>query len=97
MSTYIYSRWKNNPDDCAAEYYSELDSLRYETRKVEIFKDGRLSYASKRQSTGETELGVVPVPSIAEIMAQAEFDIKTISQQEFEAVWQKATSWAFSI
>ncbi|GAA6167315.1 DUF6881 domain-containing protein [Sessilibacter corallicola] len=91
MSTYIYSKWKNSPAGSPVEFYSELDSARYETRKVEIFQNGKICYASKAKSTGETRLGITPVPPIAEIMSQPEFDIKTITKQEFENMWQQAT------
>ncbi len=91
MSTYIYSKWKNSPAGSPVEFYSELDSARYETRKVEIFQNGKICYASQAKSTGETRLGITPVPPIAEIMSQPEFDIKTITKQEFENIWQQAT------
>ncbi|WP_444994231.1 DUF6881 domain-containing protein [Aliikangiella sp. IMCC44359] len=92
MTTYIYSKWKNNPIEMPVEFYSELDMSRYEVRKVEVFKSGRLTYASKSKSTGETRLGITPVPSIAEIKTQVEFEIKEISKQDFENIWQKATN-----
>ena len=88
MSTYIYSKWRNSP----VEFYSELDGLRYEIRKVEVFQDGRLEYASKTGTTGETRLGIMPVPSIAEIMSQPEFDVKSITKQDFEEIWEKTVN-----
>jgi hypothetical protein len=92
MSTYLYSKWKNAPVNRPAEYYSELDESRWETRKVEVFRDGRLGFASAMESTPDTELGIVPVPSLAEIESQLEFDVRLIEAEEFEALWKRATA-----
>jgi hypothetical protein len=35
---------------------SELDDERYEVRKVEIFSDGRMGFASEREASVETML-----------------------------------------
>ncbi|MFT4573015.1 MAG: hypothetical protein ACI85E_000209 [Marinomonas primoryensis] len=90
MSTYIYSKWKNSPAGSPVEFYSELDGARYEVRKVEVFQGGKLSYASKTKSIGETRLGIAPVPPMSEIMSQPEFDIKNITKQDFENIWKQA-------
>lgn len=92
MSTYIYSRWKNSPAGSPFEFYSELDSLRYETRKVEVFHGGKLGYASKNKASNNTQLGIIPVPSLLEIMDQHEFDVKPITKEDFEEIWEKAVS-----
>lgn len=90
MTTYIYSNWKNSPEGYPNEFYSELDNTRIETRKVEIFKDGKLGYASKTKSTGKTRLSAEPVPTMEELLSQTEFAIKEISKQEFETKWSEA-------
>lgn len=87
MASYIYSKWINNPSDCPAEFYSELDSKRLETRKIEIFKNGKVGFASSNKATKGTRLGIEPVPSINEIRSQAEFEVKEISKAEFDAKW----------
>jgi hypothetical protein len=46
---------------------------------------------AETKSTGETRLGITPVPPKAEIMSQPEFDIKTIAKQDFESIWLQAT------
>ena len=92
MSTYLYAKWLNNPADSPAEFYSELDSNRWETRKVEVFRDGRIGYASAGKSARETRLAIVPIPPLEEINKQAEFEAKTITAEEFEAAWKRATA-----
>ncbi|MDF0606010.1 hypothetical protein HZU77_010155 [Neisseriaceae bacterium TC5R-5] len=91
MSVYIYSKWKNSPAGFPSEFYSELDASRYETRKVEIFSAGKMTYASKQKAIAPTRLGIVPVPSLGEISSQSDFSIKEISKQDFEEIWAKAT------
>ena len=61
---------------------SELDDERYEVRKLEIFRDGRVGRASPGEHDNGTEPGIEPVPSIA-----SEFDGEEIAQSEFEAAW----------
>lgn len=92
MSTYIYSRWKNSPAGSPVEFYSELDGLRYETRKVEVFHGDKYGFASKTNKSSGTQLGVIPVPPLSEISSQSEFDIKPITKEEFELVWDKSIS-----
>lgn len=91
MATYIYSKWKNSPAGCPDEFYSEIDETHHETRKVEVFKGGRLGYASKMKSTPNTRLGIEPVPSMVKIQAQPEFEIKVITEKDFESMWLTAT------
>lgn len=92
MPSYIYSKWHNSPADSPVEFYSELNSNRFETRKVEVFKDGSLGFASDKASSKTTKLGIAPVPPLAEIAKQPEFDIRTITAQQFEAKWKEATT-----
>ncbi|WKD51140.1 DUF6881 domain-containing protein [Microbulbifer spongiae] len=92
MSSYIYSKWHNSPEDSPVEFYSELNGERFETRKVEVFKDGSLGFASNKATSKTTKLGIAPVPPLTEIAEQPEFDIRTISPQQFEAKWKEATA-----
>lgn len=90
MASYIYSKWKQAQTGFPVEFYSELDAQRYETRKVEIFSDGRRAFAAHDQSTHGTRLGIIPVPPIAELKLNHEFDTKEIRQEVFEQQWQAA-------
>lgn len=92
MATYIYSKWINSTQEYPIEFYSELDAFRNETRKVEVFRNGKLGYASKSISKFGTKLGIIPVPSMMEIKMQHEFNTKEICKEEFEDIWKKATA-----
>jgi hypothetical protein len=90
VNTYIYSKWINGPVDAPVEFYSELDPVHWETRKVEVFRDGRYGFASATQSTLETRLAIIPIPPVGEIQSQREFEARSIEAAEFEDVWQRA-------
>lgn len=68
---------------------SELDERRMETRKLEFFEDGRVGYATTDHNAHGTELGLPPVPPLAEINADPEFVGTNITAVEFEALWFK--------
>jgi len=88
--TYILVRWLQQFADEPILLYSELDSDRYETRKVEIFRGGRVGLAGEGLEFGGSVLGVVPVPSFAEINDSQEFVPQEISPDEFDAIWRIA-------
>lgn len=89
---YIKVKWiHSNPED-PTTLYSELDTDQYEVRKVEEFLSGELGYASRSCHTKETELGLIDIPSIAEINQSSEFKAVKITKEEFERIWLLATT-----
>jgi hypothetical protein len=89
---YIEVRWKHEDPAYPVLLYSELDGGRWETRKVEVFADGTMTFADGSTNSGTTLLGAMEVPRIAEIASQDEFEPRMISAGEFEAVWLRATT-----
>jgi hypothetical protein len=88
-SSYLSVRWLHKSADYPVELWSELDEHRFETRKVEIYADGRVGYASKTERTGDTVLGEeAPVPQLTEIASDPEFEPEETSRADFEARWQ---------
>ncbi|OTQ70169.1 MULTISPECIES: hypothetical protein [unclassified Gilliamella] len=87
--TYIKVHWIHKNKDEPIELYSELDEDRYETKKVEIFIDDTAGYAEENQSYGETLLGKCPIPSLEDINSNPEFKAKSITKEEFFAIWNK--------
>jgi hypothetical protein len=84
---YIRVNWKHQYPDEPVTLYSELDDGRWEVRKVEVFRDGRIGYASAEEQSGGTYLGELPTPELSEIGEDPEFDPLEITQVEFEFVW----------
>ncbi len=90
--TYMRVRWLHSDPDDPTALWSELDSERWETRKLEYFSDGRVGYASADEQTGDTWLGTEPVPSLDEIAADPEFQPEEVSKEAFEQRWLERTS-----
>jgi hypothetical protein len=88
--TYLLVRWLHDFADGPILLFSELDGDRFETRKVEIFRGGRVGLAGAGLEVGGSGLGVVPVPTVAEIAASPEFMPQELSADEFEAIWRIA-------
>lgn len=88
--TYIFVRWLHDHADYPILLCSELDGDRYETRKVEIFRGGRIGLAEDGFDSGGTVLGDAPVPSLSEIAENPEFVPLELGRDEFEALWQLA-------
>ena len=83
--------WDHDLPDEPTVLWSEVGDDRFERRKVDEYRDGRLDYADAQGGTGSTLLGDQPIPSLDEINASGQFTGVPISPPEFEAVWQHAT------
>ena len=92
IMNYICVKWIHSCPDDPVWLYSEIDSNRWEIRKVEIFADGRYGYASAAESGGETRLGECPVPPLTEIAADPQFEPAEITKEKFEEMWQRRKS-----
>ena len=85
--THIVVTWHHEHPDEPVELFSELDDERFEVRKVEVFRDGRKCFAHASSHSGNTALGIVPVPLLEEIASDRQFTPRTITKEEFEAAW----------
>jgi hypothetical protein len=83
---FIDVKWRHDSQEDPVRLVSELDAQRYETLKLEFFSNGVVGFASASASSGDTALGVVPVPPISEINADPQFSSATISAVQFEAL-----------
>ncbi len=84
---YLCVKWNHSFPDMPVLLYCELNDQRWETRKVDIFRDGSKGYASADSSAGDTGLGELPTPSHEEIVSNPVFEPTEITQQEFDEVW----------
>ncbi len=84
---YIAVRWDHQSSDDPVEIFSEVDLAGWERRKVELFADGKRSFADTQHYVGDTALSSVPIPSLTEIANDTQFTPRAISHEEFEAVW----------
>jgi hypothetical protein len=87
---YMRVEWLHDEPGDPVLLFSEIGEDGYETRKVEVFRDGAMTYADEESSTGQTWLGEAPVPPIEEIAANTEFRPHAITRDEFEEIWDRA-------
>jgi hypothetical protein len=87
---YILVKWIHELNDEPVLLFSELDDKRWERRKVEVYADGRMGYASEEERLGNAGLGKVSVPPLAEIASDPQFDPTDISRMDFERIWVEA-------
>lgn len=87
---YIKVIWNQQDPSYPTIFYSELDSARYETRKVVSYLDGRLEFTNEDNESDELFLAEHPVPTLLEISEDPEFEAVEISQSEFEKIWDSA-------
>jgi hypothetical protein len=89
--TYVCGEWFHDFADEPCCIYSELDDERYETRKIEVFKDGTTTRASTEDLKRDPmALADQPIPSVEEVRAYLEFHMEEISAAEFEDLWKSA-------
>jgi Domain of unknown function (DUF6881) len=87
MTSYLRVKWKHSFSTEPVLLYSELDGERWETRKVEVFTDGRRDFASASETSGNTRLSKEPLPALEEIASDPQFEPVEITRTEFEEVW----------
>jgi hypothetical protein len=87
-----YSRllWQHSSPTEPVEILSEYDAEGWERRKVEVFPDGALGYASSTESHGGTALALIPCPPDEEVVSEPEFRVLPLSKDEFERAWDRA-------
>lgn len=86
--TYLHVSWVHDLEDEPIIIYSEIDNLRIENRKVEVYIDDSFGLASKEIEFGGTKLSSEPYPLIEEIAADPQFLPKEISKEGFEEIWE---------
>ena len=79
-------------DDEPAFTYSEVDSARRESRRVEMFGNRTFGMAGAGISTQSTRLSESPLPSIEETSASEGTSARPIDKKKFEEVWQQAAA-----
>ena len=86
---YFRVEWTHSYPDEPIDIFFEVDDEGWETRKVEIFRDGAVGFADANHQKGTTGLAEVKMCPIEEIAAQPEFKPYVISNEMFEMVWSR--------
>ncbi|WP_439542623.1 DUF6881 domain-containing protein [Hyphomicrobium sp.] len=87
---YIRVKWIHNSAEDPIELWSELNDARWETRKVDVFRNDVLGYADAESSVGSTQLSIEPLPEIDEINEDSQFQAACTTRDEFERIWRAA-------
>ena len=88
VKSYIHVRWHHGLPDEPVQILSEIESG-LETRKIEVFRDGRVGFADANREVGGSILSEGIMPSLTEINAQAEFSGEYISEAAFTKLWSR--------
>ena len=86
---YIDVIWHHDDPAYPVRLVSELDENRWEQRKLEFYRDGRVGAASEVGTRLDTALGLVPVPSIDEINQDREFTARQMEPSTFRVLWSE--------
>ncbi|MGO4292255.1 DUF6881 domain-containing protein [Chitinophaga sp. RAB17] len=86
---YLKISWLHRFEDEPVFLYSEIDALRFENRKIEIYQDGSFGIANSNFHFGGTALSDVVMPEIEDICEDKHFIPELISQAEFELIWNQ--------
>ena len=89
---YIHCLWIHAHPEEPVVLVSEVDVKWYETRKVEIWRNGRMGWAGKNGSSQGTQLSVYPLGTVEEINSDREFSAMEITMEDFERYWKMALS-----
>ncbi|MFD3684162.1 DUF6881 domain-containing protein [Nocardiopsis sp. NPDC058631] len=89
---YVKVVWFHESSDEPVLYFSEIDDDRCETRKVQVYRDGRPEWASEDFETATVGLAEIPFPPLEEISSKAEFIAEEIAPEEFDRAWIEARS-----
>jgi hypothetical protein len=87
---YLRVKWLHSHVEEPIVLYSELNDLRQETRKIDIYSDGSACIATETEVLGGFGLSPLPIPPLHEIAADPQFEPKEISELEFEEAWKDA-------
>jgi hypothetical protein len=87
---YVKVAWDHDFADDPVVYLSELGDDGYETRKVQLYRDGRSEWADESFETATVGLSEIPFPPLEEISGQPEFTAQVITPEEFEFAWNEA-------
>ncbi|KVD51472.1 hypothetical protein WJ61_13195 [Burkholderia ubonensis] len=81
--------WKHDFDAEPVRLVSVLNRNCYEICKLEFFRDGRVGFADEEKSALGTQLGLLPMPALAEINADSQFEAQEMTMKAFEMLWSR--------
>jgi hypothetical protein len=89
---YVKVAWIHESSSEPVLYFSELDEDGYETRKVQVYRDGRAEWADEDSENAAVGLAEIPFPPVEEISIRGELAAEEIDSEEFGRAWSVARS-----
>ena len=87
MNKYFRCKWIHENEDYPVQLISEIDSNRFEIRKIEVYSNGKYGFAYDDVEFNNTSLGTIPVPEFSEINENTEFALSEMTEEEFDFLW----------
>ena len=90
MMKYFRIDWIHEYPDDPIRLYSEVGQDGYETRRVDIYRDGRAVCISEQTQDDDNLLSDQVYPSLQELNSKDEWDetrAQEIARKEFETIW----------
>ena len=81
--------WRHDSPTEPTRIISEYDANGWERRKVEIFADGSVAFASSNETVGGARLSEIRCPADDEVLSP-EMNVVAITADEFEREWDSA-------
>lgn len=85
---FLRVKWRHDDSGEPIEIYSQLDSTRFEVRKIEVFRDGTVQLAGPEVEQGDTYLSETAIPDVEAINADPDFSAEPIPGEQFWDLWR---------
>lgn len=85
---YLKVLWNHDFPDEPYVFYVELDNKRFQNRMLELYRDGKIAYATRKKEYNSF-LADEPYPTIEDINSDTtkEFIAANITKDDFEKIW----------
>jgi hypothetical protein len=87
--TYVHVIWNAPAQVQPIGYYDEIDSDRWSIRCIREFSDGSFSTFGKTTYNWRDVMPEAPIPHLAEINEDPQFQARNIPRRAFESLWVK--------
>jgi hypothetical protein len=85
--TYVHVIWHAPAQGQPIGYYDEIDSDRWSIRCIREFSDGSFNTFSKATYNWRDVMPEAPIPHLAEINEDPQFQARNIPRRAFESLW----------
>lgn len=91
-----HTQWHHDNPTTPTEIYAEYDDAGWQLRKVEMFADGRITFADVNRSSGDTLLAEKALDFEEALVKfadpQAKLTLQEIDKATFEKIWQSTVN-----